>query len=54
LSAKGFAFLTDALKNELLDPSTYLDAARGLGGVVIDGVGSAAKGAGGMLRSILP
>jgi len=54
LSAKGFAFLTDALKNELLDPSTYLDAERGLGGVVIDGVGSAAKGAGGMLRSILP
>ncbi len=54
LSAKGYGFLEDALKNELLDPNTYLDAAKGLGGVVINGVGSAAKGAGSVLRSILP
>jgi hypothetical protein len=54
LSTKGFAFLTDALKNELLDPSTYLDAAKGLGGAVVSGVGSAAKGVGNALKSILP
>jgi len=54
LSAKGFAFLTDALKNELLDPGTYLDAAKGLSGTVLNGVGSAAKGLGTALKGILP
>jgi hypothetical protein len=54
LSTKGYAFLANALKDELLDPATYLDAAKSVGGMVINGVGSAAKGAGSALRSIIP
>jgi hypothetical protein len=54
LSANGFAFLSDALKNELLDPSTYLDAAKGLTGALLNGVGSAAKGVGTALKGIVP
>jgi hypothetical protein len=54
LSSNGYAFLADALKNELLDPATYLNAAKSVGGMVINGVGSAAKGAGSALRSIIP
>jgi len=54
LSSKGYAYLADALKNELLDPSTYLNAVQDLGGAVLHGVGTATKGLGNPLKSILP
>jgi hypothetical protein len=54
LKGAGFSFLADALANELLDPGTYLDAAKGVGGAVINGAGAVLNGAGSLLKKIIP
>jgi hypothetical protein len=54
LKGAGFSFLADALANELLDPNTYLDAAKGIGGAVLDGANSLLNGAGGLLKKVIP
>ncbi len=54
LKGAGFSFLADALANELLDPTTYLDAAKGIGGAVLNGAGTLLNGTGSLLKKIVP
>lgn len=61
LSGKGFGIFLDVLKDKLLDPDTYLDAVKGIGGLagdaagaVLNGVGNAAKGVGDTLKKLIP
>ncbi len=61
LSSKGFSVFLDVLKDKILDPDTYLDAVKGVGGLVgdaagavLNGVGSAAKGVGDSLKKLIP
>jgi len=50
LSGAGFSFLADALKNELLDPNTYLDAVKGVGGAIESGATSIINGVGNLFK----
>jgi hypothetical protein len=54
LKSAGFSFLANALANELLDPGTYFDAAKGLSGAVINDAGSLINGAGSLLKKVVP
>lgn len=61
LAGHGFSVFLDVLKDQVLDPDTYLNAVKGIGnlagnaaGAVLDGVGNAAKGAGDLLKKIIP
>ncbi|HTB62704.1 MAG TPA: hypothetical protein VK737_03870 [Opitutales bacterium] len=54
LKNAGYSFLFDALKEELLDPSTYLDLAKGIGGTVLDSGGAVLKGADSLLQKVVP
>ncbi len=61
LAGKGFSVFLDVLKDKILDPDTYLNAAKGVGGLVgnaagavMNGVGDAAKGASDLLKKVIP
>ena len=54
LKGAGFSFLADALANELLDPGTYLELAKGVGGAVLNGAGAVLNGAGSLLKKVIP
>jgi len=54
LKGAGFSFLADALANELLDPSTYLDAAKGVGGAIMNGAGAVLNGVGNLFKKATP
>ncbi len=61
LSGKGFGVFLDILKDKILDPDTYLNAVKGVGGLVgnaagavLNGVGNAAKGAGDLVKKLIP
>lgn len=61
LSGKGFSIFLDVLKDKILDPDTYLNAVKGVGGLVgdaagavLNGVGNAAKGVGDSLKKLIP
>jgi len=61
LAGGGFPVFLDVLKDKLLDPDTYINAVKGIGnlagkaaGAVLNGIGDAAKGAGDLVKKIIP
>jgi uncharacterized protein involved in outer membrane biogenesis len=54
LKREGYSSFENALKDELLDPATYFDAMKSIGGEVLDDAGAVLNGAGALFKKIIP